>query len=77
MNKPEVDQPRSGGRLPCGLRYPGPDTLGCASQLQALSRAVKQAYGVEASAVRITSRDNLGEAHLTVQGHTPGTRKEA
>lgn len=54
-----------------GLPSPGHDTLGCASQLQALSRAVKQAYGVEAGAVRRTSWDHMGEAHLTVWSASP------
>jgi len=69
VSKPEVDQPESGpqGRR---LRYPGHDTPECASQLRALSRTVKQAYGVEAGAVRMTSRDNMGEAHMTERGES-------
>ena len=42
-----------------------------ASQPAALSSRVKQAYGVEASVLDMTSPDNIGEAHFTGQGFTP------
>ena len=70
----------SQGLRTIGLRYPSHDTGGCAaestagreaSQPAALSSRVKQAYGVEASALDTTSPDNIGEAHFTGQGFTP------
>ena len=68
----EVDQPQPEAVRLIGLRYGGQDTMGCEASSMPLSSSVKQAYGVEASALDTTSLHNLGEANMTPAREGPG-----